>query len=646
MAQQWLKQHSLSGGAVSTELYDRDDLERFYSSVASMVNMIPQPTGAAVKRPGKRMVAEIPEAAAGARLAEFVFSNTQRYLFAVLDGATRIFRDDVAEADIVTPWTAAHLTDLNWVQRADTFLGFHRDVKYQRIQRQGADDTWDVADLAVLRRPGYHFGYTTKGTADIDTDSYRTLADGDPDGETTITSSANDFANAKTGWLIQINGGLCRILAVNSATQVYVQIIQSMTDPSDAGPGQWWLLEVQWSDDRGWPAGAVFHKNRLCLFGGSRPTSVALSTARDVFDFDAGAGEDDDAVIFELLGQSMDDIFQAVSANDNLVFLTSAGEWVLTTDVVTPSTPGATSFSAFGAANVRPVLLDSGVIFVGNPETGQNQILEVAWTDNALSTLTEVVSLLAPHLIDAPTTLVGRRGDGRRSANHVFAVNANGTVALLVSLKKQGVTGWSQLITAGDVLDAAVLGPSAYFLVRRTIDGDTRFFLEVMDNDHALDCSRRVVNPAPATVHDGFDHLEGHTVAVVADGLVEQSQVVVGGQVATSFPATVVEAGLPFEWEISTLPMPSAVLRGKTFQKARIAAVEVALDDAVGVKVNDRRVVSRAFGDGVLDAPPPRASGTHEVKLLGGWDPAPSARIHGDEPGPVTVRAFKMKVEY
>jgi hypothetical protein len=635
MAVRWLfKQHRFNGGAVDPQLYGRDDTELYYAAAQAIKNMLVMPTGAAVKRPGLVFVAEIPEAAAGVRLAAFTFSATERYLFVILDELVRVFYADTAQADIVSPWTGSQLREINWTQQADTFLGFHPAHRYRRIQRQGSHTAWAIDDLPLRNVPTYHFGATTAGTA---TPTGKT-------GPITIDSTAADFAGAQVGHEVAINAGTARITNPVSSTQVNARVLQDLLDTDAAAAGTWFVQEPQWSDTRGWPATGRFHRNRLAVAGGSRPTNVALSTARDFFDFDTGAAADDDAVIFDLLSDSIDDIRQMHSVNDRLLLLTSQGEWALTADTITPKTPGATVFTQLGSANIRPVQIEEGVFFVGNADLGRHSLFEAAWSALAEGYSTEDVSQLAGHLIADPVDLAGRKGDGVNAANHLFVVNTDGTVAVLNTLRKQKVTGWSQLVTDGQILAVATLGPTTYFVVRRTIAAVARYFVEKLDNDSRLDSSVTATASPAASVFSGFDHLDGHTVKVRSGGLVFPDATVAAGQVTTPYDVESVEAGLGFDWELETLPIPDralAEMNGK--DKVRIVQVEIDVLAASGVNVDGVPIPTRRLGDTLLDQDIPQASGPVSVRRLG-WSRQPTVRIHGDQPTPVTIRSLRVEV--
>jgi len=73
----------------------RADLRVYYKGGREVTNMVGLTTGGQRRRGGSRQVAEIPEAANGARLARFEFSTVQTYLHVVHNEKILLFKDCV-----------------------------------------------------------------------------------------------------------------------------------------------------------------------------------------------------------------------------------------------------------------------------------------------------------------------------------------------------------------------------------------------------------------------------------------------------------------------------------------------------------------------------------------------------------------------
>jgi hypothetical protein len=87
----------------------------------------------------------------------------------------------------------------------------------------------------------------------------------------------------------------------------------------------------------------------------------------------------------------------------------------------------------------------------------------------------------------------------------------------------------------------------------------------------------------PITSISGLWHLEGETVAILADGSVQNPKVVVGGGITLDTPATTVNIGLAYQAVAQTLPpvVSDAVIEAR---RKRVIGVATRVNDTVGLK--------------------------------------------------------------
>jgi hypothetical protein len=115
-----------------------------------------------------------------------------------------------------------------------------------------------------------------------------------------------------------------------------------------------------------------------------------------------------------------------------------------------------------------------------------------------------------------------------------------------------------------------------------------RFVSDIKDGffvDCGLTYDGRVDSvPQYASVFSGLDHLEGQTVAVIADGVDIGRFVVVNGTVTIPTPALVVHIGLPIIADFETLNLASA-RSDISDKKKMINAVEIIVDKSKGFKI-------------------------------------------------------------
>ena len=161
MPRQRFAKTSFTAGEIAPELLGRHDLKGYANGAAELRNVIVLPTGGVRRRPGLRHVDTLPGAA---RLVPFAFNTAQTYLLVFTHEAMRVYRDDVLQATVTTPWTSAQLAALSWTQNADTLIVCHPDVPPQRITRT-AHTAWTVTAFAFrtagtdqpIRQPWFKF---------------------------------------------------------------------------------------------------------------------------------------------------------------------------------------------------------------------------------------------------------------------------------------------------------------------------------------------------------------------------------------------------------------------------------------------------------------------------------------------------------
>ena len=118
------------------------------------------------------------------------------------------------------------------------------------------------------------------------------------------------------------------------------------------------------------------------------------------------------------------------------------------------------------------------------------------------------------------------------------------------------------------------IGP-LYTIVKRTIGGATKFYLEIFDEDFTTDSAVQTLTGFSGNTYGGHSHIDGKTAKIIRDDIVDADQVVSSGNVtAGGQPTTYLEAGLDYAVEVKTNPvelrLPSGVVAG---QRKRILEV-------------------------------------------------------------------------
>lgn len=412
------------------------------------------------------------------------------------------------------------------------------------------------------------------------------------------------------------------------------------------------LHEPVFSKRRGYPVGVEFHQQRLYLVGTQGLPNWAFgSGVNDLFAFRQTLDVlDDEPVQAELSAGTLARAKTAVSA-DGLHFLTSNGVFSVRDQVITPQNFVPQRKINRPAKNVRPVELENAMVYVheGGDGTGVT-IQEVSYSEAIQAFASSDLTALAASVINDPVQMAVLDGAASNAATYLYAVNSDGTVAVLNSRREQQMTAWTQWRMDGAIKQVAVLSGQVYFLVERTIDGLARYFLEKLHESRQTDCSLVLTSPTPETAWSGIDHLEGKEVRMIGDGFDLGLATVQAGAVTTPRPVSELEIGLPIAWKLKTLPVVQAGRKPLAGSRHRLLDVTLSLRNARGMTVNGLPLSYRQLGSNFLNAPAEPFSGEVKTGTLGfaGGDRGERATVtvESNEPARVEIGSITATVAY
>ena len=337
------------------------------------------------------------------------------------------------------------------------------------------------------------------------------------------------------------------------------------------------------------------------------------------FGFQLGTN-DDEAFAFALVSDSLN-IIQYLSSMEALVALSYGGASTMEGGVEKPITPTnvrAKPRSNRGCEQVRPVRIGSEEIFV---QRGAKRVRALSYDETSYKWTSPDMSVLAGHITEQQITEMSWHEE---PGTLLFAARADGVLASVTYDRDQDVVGWARQITGGVVESVATIpvtgGDRTAMVVRRVIDGATVRYIEKFDQDVYTDCSITGTSGPGATVWAGLDHLEGQTVAVVADGVPQPTQVVASGQITLPRKAYAVAIGLPYKMRVKSLPPEVTGGAGASQgNPQRTHKVTVRLFETQGLQINGEEISFRQLGEDVLDHPVEPFSGIKSAISLG-WD--------------------------
>lgn len=227
---------------------------------------------------------------------------------------------------------------------------------------------------------------------------------------------------------------------------------------------------------------------------------------------------------------------------------------------LTPSNVKAEQHSTHGSAGLQATLAGESILFF---QRGSEKMRELAYNWETDAYVAPDMTLLVPEITGDGITDVAYQ----QTPNSIlWCVRDDGEMAIFVYERAELITSWSRLITDGSFESVAVITgdpeDEVWVSVNRTISDGTVRYIEYFaardfgsDVDDAFFVDSGVTYDSTATTTmTGLTHLNGETVAVLGDGVVQTSQTVSGGQI-TITSAYTVQAGLPFTVQMRTMPL-------------------------------------------------------------------------------------------
>lgn len=317
-----------------------------------------------------------------------------------------------------------------------------------------------------------------------------------------------------------------------------------------------------------YPSTVTFFEQRL-FWARTRtlPNAVYSSRTADFENMDvARPTREDDAITFRLLSQKVNSVNSLVPL-DSLLALTGDAVFRITGSnqdyLAANPPPRALRQSGRGSSRLKPLVLDEVVFY--QPAIG-SEIRSMGFSFEIDGYRSNDVSIFSPGFF---------RGFGIKAWTYaeeplsiIWAARSDGKLLAFTWQAEQQVWGWTLCETDGFVEDVCAISEGGenrvYLVVRRTIDGVERRFLERMasgkwtdvEQSCYLDCAVTFAPEAPTSVFT-VPHLAGMTVDAIVDGFAQRGLVVGSdGRVDVGYPVErIATIGLPFSSVIETLPL-------------------------------------------------------------------------------------------
>jgi len=597
---------------------------------------------------------------------------------------------------IATPYTAAQVREFQSAPSADVMYIAHGNVPRQKVSRL-ADDDWTIVpvdssqiDVAVDDEGFVSWPPFAELNSDPDLQLWAN-GDANPGADVTIKSIDAEavFTSADVGrfLMLQATGtelGYGKIKTFTNTDEVIVTVysrfpnglVARFPDKGDVlGIGEAteeWAFSAFDTINK-YPVSVASYETRLYWASPSSQVSGVWGSVSGDLENHRVYGPDpastsflitpESAFLAILSSERVDAVVWMVGLDDVLVLGTRGGEWTLQGD--DPS-------AAISAANVG---------FKPRGRVGSRKFVEPAAIDNIIMFVQRAGRKLKEHVFDLATQSYKSPDMTRLSREVTFgrilylayqqepnrviwAVMEDGTFASMTYEREDGVVAWCRHPVGGSgfVESATVISDAdededeVWVTVKRTIDGRTRRFIEVMQKfwergDDVEDAfyadGGSTYSGSAITEIYGFLHMIGETMDIASDGFGQDAKVVDSkGRITLDIGASKVHAGFSYDSKFKSMRVEAGALDGTAAGKVkRIHRLVIRLDQCgpdleFGIDFIDMdKVFTRNVGDPV-DEPVVLFDGDTESKAMpGGYNQEGYVAFRYSKPFPCSIVA-------
>ena len=360
-----------------------------------------------------------------------------------------------------------------------------------------------------------------------------------------------------------------------------------------------------------------------------------------------------------------------------LVIGTTGGEWIPESAgiVLTPSDIVIRRRTKHGGANIQPVRVGNIVLFV---QTAKRKVREFGFAFEVDGFRAVDMTRLAQHITRGGIVEMAFQ---QEPDSLVWAVRSDGQLLSMTFRREEDVVGWARHIIGGSfstgdaVVESVAVIPGAngsgqtqssedrdevWITVKRTIDGATKRYIEVLERDYedgddendAYYADSIITYDSTATTSiTGLGHLEGEPVKILADGFIHPDKTVVSGALTLDNAASVVQVGLGYTHTIKPLKFEGGTTAGTAVgKKKQVFGITFVLlnchtlsfgPDASNLKTIDFRDVQ----DDKMDTAVPFFTGERFEEFDDDWKVDPRIVIQSDDPTPFTLLALAPEID-
>lgn len=644
-------QSDFTAGEISPKLLARTDLKAYDNALKTMVNAYSMTHGGAKRRPGTIFIGEVADSTQKTRLIPFIYSKTISYVLVFNGGKIQFIKNGAyvmngaSRYEVASPFTEAELPDVTFAQSGNTLYLAHTNYAPRILQRI-TDTNWTFTLLNFTYRAVSDQWYQNDYIKFKIISGVTTYAVGDA---FTIVTNASGVVTSATGPVpLGTNKGV-----IYGAARTNNTVAQTWTVTCTVATGtrQEWTVSgsvsgtptLTWNAGK-YPSTVGFFEQRLYYGGTSaEPQTVWGSVIGDYTNFTVGPNSDD-AVQFTFASNRYDQILHLESARQ-LLAMSAGGEFSLVggTAGITPSSVRIRANTFHGSAPAKPIRISQEVVFV---QRDRKKVRAISYSVAEDTNLASDLTLFAEHVTGTGIVDMAFTQDPDYL---LWATRDDGILLSMTHLRDQQITGWARHITDGNFENLTSVpeatADQTYMVVHRVINGVNKRYIELLDytTGAMTDAAVFGYNATKTASWSGIAHLEGKSVAVVADGVPHPNRTVTGGSITLDYPVNNVEIGLPYTTTLEMLHPAEQLPDGSSHARSiSIPKITVRFVNTASCTVNNYDVPFRT-NKIALGTPTPPFTGDKQVMMLG-WTVPQTIKIEQTRPAQMTVLGVALQI--
>lgn len=425
---------------------------------------------------------------------------------------------------------------------------------------------------------------TTSRTYSGSTGSSTSLA---PTVATTETSTYT--GSAITAETVTVTGneteswGLVKLNGYISATQMTVTVLRPLSSQNFHSSQQWQMS--RFGDNTGYPKKVAFYEGRCFFANHGDSTNVLIgSKTGSITDFENGEGSEGTLTAASALDFTLSEItsIQWLQPSQKLIIGATNGVYSLSGSNqagINPLVPPIfRKIASSECSTVKPIFTQNTTFFT---HSNSKKVGALIYRPGEFSGFDfKDMSLLSEHLIS------GGIKEWALKDGVIWSITGTGLLRGLTYNEEQGINAWHKHTLTGTVNSIQSLDDDdLYVAIIRTINSSSTQYIETLApniqdvNKEDVICvdSAFTYDSTATSVITGLGHLEGETVDILADGAAHPQLTVSSGQVTLTADASVVQLGIPYVSQLTTVEVVGGNRRGSS--EARISRIH-----EVGVK--------------------------------------------------------------